>query len=173
LNINYLHSDFEPGGDGRINYRLCANLRAVPGEWQAGVEKWDSALGPAFEFDPVNSCSELPDGSTRLRWGGPGACGGDALACWRTWTNAIWYAAHDWHRDILLGEIIFETADWDAAPNYRTYMPAHEFGHDLSLADHTGGDCAAGTLMLNYTGIPFPPAPCSSDPLPGDRESVT
>jgi hypothetical protein len=51
-------------------------------------------------------------------------------------------------------------------------MPAHEFGHDLSLADHRSHDCAENTLMLNYTAGYFPPSPCGADPTTTDLSSV-
>src|SRR3990172_1213039 len=95
LNIDYLHSELEPGGDGRVTYRLCDDVqRGVPWEWENGVEKWDTALGTSFEFDPVTSCSVTADGSTILRWEIGEQCGFGYLACWHTYTNGAWYAPH-------------------------------------------------------------------------------
>jgi hypothetical protein len=83
------------------------------------------------------------------------------------------YSQHGSHRDILLGLIIFETGDWDAHAAWRTYMPAHEFGHDLSLADHVSHNCAEGTLMLNYSDVGSPATPnCGADPTPSDLATV-
>ena len=69
LNINYLYSDFEPGGDSRITYRLCENLGyGVPAQWGQGIESWDSALGSTIELDAAVSCSTQTDRAALLRW---------------------------------------------------------------------------------------------------------
>ncbi len=173
-NVNFLHRDLEDGGDGQIYYRLCDNAqRGVPSEWQSGVERWDALLGAAFEFDPVTSCSDFKTGATKLRWEVGEECGAGNLACWETWKYPDHYAPHGSHNDTLLGLIIFDKAAWDAVPAWRSYMPAHEFGHDLSLADHVSHDCGENTLMLNYLAGFFPPAPCGDSPTAVDVGSVS
>lgn len=173
LNINYLHRDFELGGDGQIFYRLCDNAgRGVPAEWGAGVEKWDLLLGPRFAFDPVTSCSDTKTGATKLRWEVGAECSSGALACWRTWAFPDHFTPHASHSDILLGLIIFDPVKWDQVPAWRSYMPSHELGHDLSLADHVSHDCAENTLMLNYLAGHFPSSPCGADPTATDIASV-
>jgi hypothetical protein len=169
--IDYLHSAFEPGGSGSITYRLCDNLgKGVPSEWGAGVERWDTDLGPNFSFIQVTSCSTMANGSSLLRWGYE--CFPGIIACWRTFLDSTLYVEHGTHRDIRLGLIVFNPDKWDEVPTWRSYIAVHEFGHDLSLADHISHDCAAGTVMLNYTAGYFPPEPCSADPTYADLSTV-
>jgi len=185
VNVNFLFPDFEPGGDGRIIYRLCNNTGSgLPPTWQGAVEKWDSA-SPTMEFDPVTSCGAATN--AMLRWEVNDECGGNPQnwACWRTPTDPTKYTPHGNHMDIILGEIAVdytqfaalddEDDDGDLLIDWEVYVISHEWGHNLSLADHGGSDCAAGTLMGNYFNVPppVPPDPCFPRSTGGDRHSVS
>ncbi len=171
---NYLYRNLEAiYGNGTIFYRLCGNPYGVPDQWGIGVDNWDNAIGG--QFNPV-SCGSTAQ--TELRWevGPAGAeCGAGAWACWLD--PAGWglpFTTHGSHRDLTLGVIVFVRDAWTARPNdqWRVYISAHEWGHNMSLADHRSSDCAENTLMLNYTAGTLPPNPCNQSPTANDAYSV-
>lgn len=172
---NWLYRDLESGGDGRISYKLCdSGQYGAAALWGQGVEAWDSALGSGVEFDLV-ACSS-PTYNTVVAWDGyDGKTCGGGWACW-VWPVTGEYTTHGTHRDISLGKgrILVIQSAWLAQPTneWRIYIAAHEWGHNMSLADHVSSDCGPGTedtLMLNYNdGNPIPPNPCV--PLPGGTD---
>jgi hypothetical protein len=86
----------------------------------------------------------------------------------------LYYTQHGSHDDIKLGLVVFDRAAWVARPTdqWRRYISAHEWGHDLSLADHVSHNCGENTLMLNYLNGYVPPNPCGEDPTAADRDGV-
>jgi len=184
LNINYLYHDLEPAGAGeRITYSVCG-----PAEWRTGVENWDNAI-QQWQFDEV-TCGAMD--WTTLQWEDANVFCPDAAA-WACWDTAFLgqYPPHGLHRDINFDQqrILFDSNYWSDSctleppclptPKYewRVYVSAHEWGHNMGLADHSGTtDCLANSLMGNYTnlppGTPIPDVPCFFGPSPTDQTSV-
>ncbi len=177
LNINYLYRNLEvPTGTGTITYSLCgtAERPSIPAQWTTGVENWDNAIG-RWQFNQV-SCGT--NANTKLIWeAGTDVCTDDfAWACWY-WGGSN--SVHGSHLDIVFNpfdptRIRFDYDKFQARPNdqWRVYIPAHEWGHNMSLADHASSDCAQNTLMLNYTAGTLPANPCNQSPTSADLTSV-
>ena len=160
---SYLWPELEPGGDGDITYAACASY--VPANWIVGVEdKWDGAL-PAWDFDPVPNCDYA---QTVLRWeNGDDFCPNpDWVACWKRLVNV----PHADHRDNLRTQIVFDRPKFDAhSYAWKTALTAHEWGHNMDLADHFEvSQAVAGTLMNSAIEDP----PTYQGPTPGDLSSV-
>jgi hypothetical protein len=174
-NKNYLYSNLEAGGTGHITYSLCGSPYGVPSEWRTGVENWDSPL-TLWQFDEVSCGGSF---HTKLQWeDGLHVCGEGAWACW-PWPQSGDYVVHGGHRDLKSNVelILFDRNAWVnlmPAPQgeWRVYTSAHEWGHNMSLADHFSSDCAENTLMLNYTAGTLPAHPCDQSPTAADLNSV-
>jgi hypothetical protein len=84
----------------------------------------------------------------------------------------IWFDADFWS-DLCTAE-----PPCVPAPKYewRVHIVAHEWGHNMSLADHTGNDCADSefSLMGNYTPpvSEVPDVPCTAGPSAADLATV-
>ena len=172
---NYLYSNLEvPPGTGHITYSLCGSPYGVPTEWRTGVENWDSPL-TLWQFDEV-ACGS--NANTRLRWEVGEECGAGAWACWLDpELNGLPFTSHGSHRDLQQGIIVFDRNAWVnlmPAPQgeWRLQASAHEWGHNMSLADHESCNCAENTLMVNYMGCTMPAHPCYQSPTAADLNSV-
>jgi hypothetical protein len=173
---NYLYRNLEAGGTGHITYSLCGSPYGVPSEWRTGVENWDSPL-TLWQFDE-GACG---GGHTVLAWEGyagyvctnPGA-----WACWLDpQRHGLSFTSHGSHRDLQQGIILFDRYAWTnlmPAPQseWRLQASAHEWGHNMSLADHESCNCAENTLMVNYWGCQMPAHPCYQSPTAADLNSV-
>lgn len=170
LGADYLWPDLEAGGDQRITYWTCASN--PPGQWGYAVEvKWDDPL-TTWGFDAVLDCNA----QTVLAWEGSsfGFCDPAFIACWVRVQNV----PHTDHVDNQRTRILF---DVDSAnpyntfgTNWKTAIAAHEWGHNMDLADHLDiGQCAAGTLMGQVDlDRKASDNPCYTGPTPGDLSSV-
>lgn len=174
--INYLYRSLEvPTGIGTITYSLCGTTEhpSTPAQWATGVENWDSAIA-RWQFNQV-SCGT--GANTKVTWeAGADLCGGIAWACWNRGGNT---SGHGSHLDLGFSQldptrIIVNFNNWNSRPNdqWRVYIAAHEWGHNMSLADHASSTCAENTLMLNYTAGTLPANPCNQSPTSADLNSV-
>jgi len=175
--INYLYSNLEAGGSGHITYSLCGSPYGVPSEWRTGVENWDTPLAN-WGFDEVACGSAV---RTYVRWEEGQECTDGAWACWLDPRDTGQWVSHGSHRDLIRGYIVYDRYAWlymMPAPQdkWRLQASAHEWGHNMSLADHRSCDCAEHTLMVNYfppEGCqPWPDIPCYQSPTTADLNSV-
>ncbi len=161
IGTNFLYSDLEPGGDGQIAYSVCGS--PLPVFWADGVEQWDMAL-PLWEFARLQDCT-IAGANTLLQWEDSSlTCADGAVACWVIpWTNST---IHGSHRDFGITWILFDRIVYGGLDNPEKLSgAAHEWGHNLGLADHDLSQCQAGTLMGQL------PA-CFLSPLASDVSSV-
>lgn len=177
-NINYLYRNLEVPG-GIITYSLCGTPYGnPPPEWRNGIERWDDAIA-RWQFNEASQCSSA---NTLVKWETAGdSCDddddpGEVNLAWACWERGGSIPGHGSHLDLVYDpfnrtRIKVDYKDWNAFTNqaWRDYIPAHEWGHSMSLADHSGTkDCGTGTIMLNYVNVPLPSraVPATSRPPP-------
>jgi hypothetical protein len=168
--VNYVYHELLPGGSGRITYRLCDDVQlGIPPTWGGGVERWDNSLGVTLEFDAVASCTATA--RTELRWTITQQCGAGNWACWATPVLPALFTPHGTHNDIILGLIRFDYTNFTARDNddddgddyydWEMNISGHEWGHNMSLAEHRTTNCGFNTLMINWTNGAIPADPCT------------
>ena len=166
---NYLYRDLEVGGSRVIKYEFCGD--PLPAFWITGIENWDYAL-PQFEFQGVVCDSSA---KTRVRWEGSTqstqCLSAITSACWRPTPPTV-TGPHHLHRDITGVQFIyFDAINYPNQTNQAAVsVAAHEWGHNIGLADDFIDQISAGSVMGSTN-------PNSTSPLLGptaaDLFSVT
>ena len=134
--------NLELGGTQHIRYSICS--ASLPATVSAGIEnKWDNIYS-RWDFDLISGCNE----ATKVDWeGARGSCEGltgdpYAVGCW------IGYWVPRGNQVALTSALILfdvnhpdghQFSTW--GPNWQTEISAHEWGHNLGLADHDGTQC--------------------------------
>ncbi len=164
---------------GTINYSLCGDAQnpASP-QWEPGVENWDSAIG-RWEFSRGADCSTSV--RTQLRWEpNQNYCADPppparTSACWESGATS----PHGSHADLQFGQprILFDRdiySDTYFSPSWRIAITAHEWGHNMSLADHDANPCPQGGIgSIMGRGPPNPlGTACIQGPTSPDLASV-
>ncbi len=172
--INYLYRNLEvPTGIGKVFYSLCGNPYGVPSEWRVGVENWDNAFGN-WQFDELACGGSF---NTKLIWENAldGFCPNDTWdACWIP-PGIGGYVTHGSHRDVNTnrGLILFDFAQYSGQPNdsWRIFTSAHEWGHNMGLADHAGDDICDHPTTPSIMDTD-PDSLCPQSPTTADINSV-
>lgn len=162
------------GGNQRIAYSICS--ASLPATVTAGVEqKWDDIFS-RWAFDPVTTSCNQP---TKLDWeGASGSCEGITdIACF---TSSVFLPAHGNHYDLSSVLILFDINHPDGhtyasfGPNAQTAISAHEWGHNMGLADHAGTPCGVGLLMGETFDVDRKASdnPCFTGPTAAEQTSV-
>ena len=157
-----LWADLQVGGDGRIQYNLCGDGTPAEANWTIGVENWDSALGPAMEFD---SATCFAGGlKTKLQWESFDECLG-YIACWIT-IGAVDFGSY-WR--LTTANIWFDKGQYVTySTSWQQFISGHEWGHNLSLDHHTStGPYTENSVMAYVTGNS-----CLTGPLGNDVSRV-
>jgi hypothetical protein len=181
-NDDLLWSDLHDGGDGEITYWPCPG--SFPSQWLDGIGEWGSEL-PEWSFDPDYESNCIPpfDVGTVLDWEGDiddcddvdPVTGGEVYACWnRDLSQGLscpYGATYCYLPSAVF--ILFDQDRWgNLSLSWKTALSAHEWGHNLDLADHHEDTmCALGTLMGRLAS-PLSGTACITGPTPSDLASV-
>jgi len=157
--------DLVPRGDRHLIYSPCA-YDGAPSEWAQGVENWDAAMSTLMEFDNVG-CGYA---QVTLVWeGGAGEeCGPGVYACW----VPLIYSDHDKWRELTTAAIYFDRSKYSGLSSaWKTAVSAHEWGHNLNLADHPReNQCDVYLIMAENNDHSRPL--CLTGPSPAEADSV-
>lgn len=151
-------SQLKPPGSQDISYNLNYCSGTIPPQWAQVIEDWDVQLGSKFEFDQYTFCPQL---NTQVRWSPWSECDPGAYACWRAIVQG---------ENILTSTIHFMPVYSSLTAAWKVTVPAHEWGHNLGLADEDAGTCEGYTIMGQVDGVG---GPCFTSPTGSDLWSVT
>jgi len=163
--------DLKPWGDGSISYALCAIPYELPPEWEWGVENWDGAISPIFmRFDLEFGGCSAPSADTWLAWELGNECRPGAVACF----NEITSEDHGTWRELKRTHIYFDHDEyndlgyWEDA--WQVAASAHEWGHNLNLADHDRDQCGEPDLIMGQVWTIH--SPCLTGPSTPEVNAV-
>jgi hypothetical protein len=148
----YLWADLQPGGDGRIQYKMCGDGTPQEVFWDDGPENWEVKLVQSMQFDPV-SCS-AGTFNALLQWESPtvNQCGA-FIACWDA-IGEVDFGSY-WRLTPGGAFVWFDKVQYVglASDTWRAFVSGHEWGHVLNLDHHTTtGPCAQQSIMAYVIG---------------------
>ena len=155
-----------PEGGRHLTYAACPDYSGPP-EWAQGIENWDAAMYALMEFDQVG-CDLA---QVKLRWESwKDECGGD-IAC-----TVHLFRPRGYWQELSEVDIYFDPQKYTDIsplfPDWKIVVSAHEWGHNLNLADHFDtNQCDVWLIMAQGNNDFFQP-PCLTHPSAAEVDSV-